>query len=230
MISSAGALLGPTPPGSPYLEAYRALRTVVLTEQRREPFKSLLITSPRYSDGKTTVGLNLATVFALAGHDTVFVDADLRRRGLGSGLQVEEGPGPFLADYLSGAAASWRASESGVPRLRLISSGGPTDMAPELLGSARMSGLLEELREATEFIIMDSPPLAAYVDGLVLSGVVDRVILVVVAGSRGDLERRAVQALQDADARLLGLVVNGITTGHAAGQYEYYSYGTYTRQ
>jgi len=225
MIRTEGALLGPTPVGSPYLEAYRALRTVVLAEQRREPFKSLLVASPRYSDGKTTVALNLATVLALAGHDTVFVDADLRRRGLGSGLPGSEGPEPFLADYLAGAAASWRASESGVPRLRLISSGGPTDMAPELLGSARMSGLMEELREAADFVIVDSPPLAAYVDGLVLSGVVDRVMVVVLAGSRGDLERRALQALQDADARLLGLVVNGVTPSHAAGQYEYYSYG-----
>ncbi len=159
----------------------RALRYCLDFVTPGERGKALLVTSAAPHEGKSTTVLNLAMAVSLTGRRVVLVDTDLRRSDLHRMLEVEGGVG--ITDVLLGQAtleeALQRDEKSGLTVL------GPGTRAPnptELLESAEMRQLLEELREKADLVIFDSPPLLAVADTLVLANLADAVLMVCVAG------------------------------------------------
>ena len=216
-------------PLSPVAEAFRALRTAVLFSTPGAPPKMLLVTSAGASEGKTVSSLNLAATLAEAGSRVLLIDVDLRKPSCHRQLGITNAAG--LSSFLAGqgelAAVTHRLE---VPRLDFIPAG-PTPPNPaELVGSQRMRAMLEELRGNYDFIILDSPPVLPVTDAVVLAREVDGVVQVVKGhDTPRELIRRARDQLVQANAHLLGAVINNVDLGWG-DLYFYNRYYGYYRQ
>jgi len=197
-------------PRSPAAEAFRSLRTQVLFSTAGAPPKVILLTSAGASEGKTVTSVNLATSLAESGSRVILLDVDLRRPNCHRTLGVVNDRG--LSSFLAGQAdfeSVVRPLEGA--RLFFVPAG-PTPPNPaELVGSARMRDTLEELREAYDFVILDSPPVLPVTDAVVLGREADGAVLVVKGhDTPRELLRRARDQLLQANVHLLGAVVNNV--------------------
>lgn len=210
-------------------EALRQLRTNLRFVSVDEPPRSVVVTSPTPGDGKSTVATQLARLLAAAGQRVVLVDCDLRRPTQGDSFGLDSGVG--VSQVLAGDVPLADAvQESGTPGLLILPAGRIPPNPSELLGSKAMSGLIEQL-SASHMVIIDAPPVLAVTDGALLGAAADGTLLVVRTGvtHRGQLEQCA-QMLEQARARLLGVVLNATskrTMGDAYGAGNYGYYGAY---
>lgn len=203
------------------LEALRSIRLNVVNAYGSAGPLITTITSPGSGDGKSFLASNLALAFADAGHRTLLIDGDIRRGTLHRVLNVNRKPG--LLDFLSGQATKEQVIQSTrMASVDFIGCGTRKIGGPELLASPAMSQLLIELRGQYGVIIMDSAPLGAGVDPLVLGSLTGSLMLVL---RTGVTDRELAQAkLSDLDRlpiRILGAVLNDVK---AEGAYKYYSY------
>jgi capsular exopolysaccharide synthesis family protein len=195
-------------PRSMVAEAFRRTRTSLQFSAPAESQRSIVVTSPRPDDGKTTVACNLAMAVAQGGRRVLLVDANFRRPRLKH--IFENIPDRGLSNLLIGdGTLSSSAVQSNVPMLDLLGSG-PTPPNPvELLNSEPARALLVEATGKYDQVIIDTAPVLLASDALVLGPAVDGVILVVRAklNSRG-IARRACGLLTDVGAHLFGAVLN----------------------
>lgn len=210
-------------PRHPIAESYRRLRTNLRFSSVNEPLQIMLVTSAAPSEGKTTTAANLAVAVAQAGHRVILVDADLRKPQLHKLFGLNKGPG--LTDaLLSEADTAFFVRDTAVPNLRIVTSGSIPPNPAELLGSQPMQHLLQQLRQVTDLVIVDAPPLLAVTDAQVLVNHVQGVLLVVNAGSTTRaLLSNAAAALVQVEARLLGVVLNQMVRSPRS----YYYYDAY---
>lgn len=205
-------------------EAYRMLRSSIGFVGSGSDQKRLLVTSASVGEGKSLISMNLAASTAMAGKKVILVDADLRRPTLHSLLGV---PNHFgLCEVLSNRVA-WQDAlqDTSIPNLRVLTAGRLQSSAAELLGSPGLKTLLAELCEATDALILDSPPCLGIVDPLLLASEVDGVLLVVRAGSTKVPEVLAAQEqLHRAQSRLLGIVYNDVPADQGTYSRGYYHY------
>ena len=201
----AGATAAPT--RTIHVEPYRAIRANIETERLKSPFRSILLTSPSPHEGKSTTALNLAHVFQEFGRRVLLVEADLRRPVLASSLGLTNKPG--IVDYLNGAATFALACRSLASGVTIMPGQVAKEDAASLLASSRFKDLLREATSQFDLVLVDSAPILAVPDNLLLSSIVDRVILVVrsTATSLRDV-RRAKAALERAGSQILGVVLN----------------------
>jgi len=196
-------------PHSAAAEQYRAIRTRIAQAEGGRACRTILVTSPLNSDGKTLTALNLALTMAQEFHRRVVVaDADLRGGTLHRLLDIPERPG--LCDVLLGGVPLEQALVS-LPdfRLTVLPAGSPAGQPTELLGSAEMRRVIDTLHTQFDRIVVDTPPATPLADVGVLTPLVDGVVLVVRAGrtARPAIDR-ALEAF-DPD-RLLGIVLNDV--------------------
>lgn len=218
-------LLVDTDGRSPLAEAYRQLRTSVLLSSAGGAPKTLLVTSSQPAEGKTTTAVNTATILAQTGANVLILDADMRRPRLHSifGLENRVGLSTILANKMSEAemlALVHQHEESG---LYVLTSGAIPPNPAELLGSEQMYRLVAALEGTFTHIIIDSPPVASFTDGVLLSSMADGVLLVVHGGraSRA-VVRRSRQLLQDVGAKIFGVVLNNVNL--RSQDYYYYQH------
>jgi capsular exopolysaccharide synthesis family protein len=163
---------------SPFAESFRTLRTALDYSRIDEPLKSILISGTAMSEGKSTVCSNLGISFALMGKKTLIVDCDLRRASLHKKFALQREPG--LTDYLFSpehTIADSYFQKTGMDNLYMLSAGKRLKNCNELLGSAKMQALIEELEQKFDKVLFDSPPLflsdaaqlARSVDGILLA-------------------------------------------------------------
>ena len=204
-------------------EAYRQLRTSVLLSTAGRAPKTLLVTSSLPGEGKTTTAVNTAISLAQTGANVVIIDGDMRRPRLRSIFDLPERDG--LSSILTSEATPEdmlrsvaRDESSGL----FVLSSGPVPPNPaELLGSDQMRKLLATLSEKFTHVVIDSPPVNSFTDGVLLGSMVDGVLLVVHGGkSSRDVVRRSRQLLLDVGAKLVGVVLNNVSVR----SHEYYYY------
>ncbi len=193
----------------PHLELYRKIRATVETQCLEVPFRSILITSPGPNEGKSTTVLNLAHSFHEIGRRVVVVEADLRRPAIYRTLSVPNSPG--LLDFLNGSATFdqvCRPLPSGITVIPGQVAGGK---AASLLASPRMRQFLDLAERRFDLVLVDTPPVLAVSDDLLLVTAFERVILVVKASatSKRDLQN-TISALNEAKAGIgiLGIILN----------------------
>jgi polysaccharide biosynthesis transport protein len=179
------------------------------------------ITSPGAGDGKSFIAANLAHTFADGGHRALLIDADIRRGVLHRRLSARRRPG--LSDFLRGETPlDAIVQATPYPSLSLIGCGTRAYNAPELLGSPAMSELVNGMRSGYDVILIDSPPLTAGVDPLILGTLTGTLAVVLRTGySHRDVTAAKLEVLQRLPVRLLGAILNDVPAG---GAYRYYSY------
>jgi len=225
-------------PLSPVAEGIRTMRANVFLLQPDHPFRTLLLTSPGTSEGKSFILANLALVLASAGNRVIAVDADMRKPslhelfdlpnvvGLANVLSDHKDDADQVgdADHVGENSLSVPLQETGFDNLYLLSAGRPPTDPATLLTSPRFPALLESLRDRGDVILIDSPPVLGPPDATVLATMAEGTILVVSAGStrRGPLQRARDRLRAQQGANLLGLAVNR-TKSHSS--YYYYSPG-----
>ncbi len=190
--------------------------------------RAILVTSAAPSEGKTITASNIAVAMAQAGNRMLIVDCDMRRPKLHRMFNVPRDRG--LSNILVGNCTIDEAIiHSTVPGIDLIVSGPVPPNPSEMLGSQHMIHFLEEIRARYDRIIVDSPPVTAVTDAVILSRLVDGVLLVIRAGeSHREIGKNALGLLQGASARILGAILNGVEMGRDSYyyyQYYYYYYG-----
>lgn len=208
-------------------EAYRQLRTSILLSTAGHAPKSLLITSSLPSEGKTTTAINTAISLAQTGAKVLIIDADMRRPRLHSIFNISNAQGlsTLLASELEDANIDDAVEYDEEARLHLLSSGPVPPNPAELIGSEQMATLLKKLQGKFTHVVVDSPPIASFTDGVLIASMVDGVILVVNSGkSSRQVVRRSRQLLLDIGAKIFGVVLNNVDLRSQDNYYYYQSY------
>jgi len=219
-------------PKSQMSEAFRALRTSILLSQADHPPQVILVTSALPREGKTTAAANLAVTLAQLGDSTVLVDADLRKPGIGRLLNLGTGKYAGLSSYLAGVSTLDLVSipHPAIPNLAAIPTGPLPPNPADLLSSHKLAEAIAELRTKYKFIVIDSPPIMAATDAVILSVQVDGVLLVVRSGETPkEAFTRTRDLLNSVKCHILGVVLNAVDSGAPDYYYSYryypYSYG-----
>jgi tyrosine-protein kinase len=207
-------------------EAFRKLRTNLAYMDVDQPPRVIVVTSPKQSDGKSTVAANLAAAIAIAGQPVTLIDGDLRRPTVADSLALVDGAG--LTDVLVGRVkpAEVMQDHPDVPGLQVLASGAIPPNPSELLGSNAMRTLIGELAQDA-MVIIDAPPLLPVTDAAVLTRSADGAIVVVSHRSTLDSELAASLAhITAVHGRTLGIVFNRMRRSAASGFYggDYYRY------
>lgn len=209
-------------------EAFRMLQ-MNMRYGHDEPVRSVLVTSARSREGKTTIAWNLASAASSSGLEVALVEADMRRPSLAQRYDLM--PEPGLAETLLGQISVPEALQavyplteqpygSGYPgRLDVIVAGKTPPEPWTLLQSPAMAQLLEALKQEHDLVVLDTPPIPHVADAISLLRRVDGVLVTAsVNSTRGPEAMRLRDQLQTLDARILGVVANG---GSAASGYAY---------
>jgi polysaccharide biosynthesis transport protein len=217
-ISTPPAALGAAKPLSPIVlkdlsaadEAYRMLRTSVLLSTAGRPPKTIMITSGQPGDGKTTTVVNTAIAFTKLKAEVLIIDCDMRRHAIHNQAHTEEQEG--LSTFLTGGGNIAEFIErTPIPHLSILPAGPAPPNPSELISSESMREMLYFLANRYKYILIDSPPLVAVTDSIILSTLVDGVILVAKSGkSKSEALRRAFQRLSSVQARVLGVILNDL--------------------
>jgi polysaccharide biosynthesis transport protein len=197
-------------PRSVVAEAFRSLRTAILSAMPGKASKIIAITSTSEAEGKSFITFNLASAFAQSGRTVLVIDADLRKRTLTQALALEGHEG--LDEAVSNPTwESFVKSYEEVPGLFVLPAGHQEHYPADVLGSVVMSDLLAKLRKTFDVILIDTPSILPVTDTVSLSSSVDAVILVAKCAKTAQHSLvRTQSVLQRAGARVLGVVLNGI--------------------
>jgi capsular exopolysaccharide synthesis family protein len=202
-------------------EAVNTTRTMLLSGPGAGETKTLLITSAMSGEGKTSLTTHLAVSLAAAGRRVLLIDADMRRPAVHKVLGLESKPG--LAELLTGTAMLAEVTQTTkVAGLHLVPAGTYTREAAAMLSTERWSNILKESAVGYDFVLVDSPPILPVADALAIARNVDGVLISVMQDlSRYGAVQTACQRLSMVGAKVLGVVVSGVTT---QGGYYYYYY------
>ncbi len=209
---------------SPIAEAYRTLRTNLQFSKIDGELRVVILTSAGPGEGKSTTLANLAVTLANSGKKVILLDCDLRKptqhkifgrknRGL-TNVLVENLP---IEDFLQ---------DTDIANLRLMTSGPIPPNPSELLGAQGMQLVLDKLKNASDYLLIDTPPVVAVTDVCVLAQKADGVALVLDAGTiKPEMAKKAKELLVKANARILGVILNRVEI-EAEHSYYYYYYGS----
>ncbi|MEX1045666.1 MAG: polysaccharide biosynthesis tyrosine autokinase [Chthoniobacterales bacterium] len=210
-------------------EAFRTMRAALAMISGGGKHRVFLITSAIPGEGKTFTSSNFAASLAQQDFRTLLIDADLRKPSV-SKLFFKENLKPGLSEILMGTADVAEATvATAVPNLWVIPAGGIAPNPSELLAQPRVRELIEKLRGEYDRIVIDSSPVLAVRDPLLLAGYVEAACLIVRAGhSPAKASMQAVRLLSEAGAPAAGVVLNSVRQGSGAYYaYAYRTYGTY---
>jgi polysaccharide biosynthesis transport protein len=213
-------------PRSALAEAYRQLRTSILLSTAGHAPKSLLVTSSLPAEGKTTTAVNTAISLAQTGAKVLIIDADMRRPRLHSIFNKSNAQGlsTLLSSQMEDSDLFETIQQDEASKVYLLASGPVPPNPAELLGSEQMTILMGKLERTFTHIVVDSPPIASFTDGVLVGSLVDGVILVVHSGkSSRQVIKRSRQLLQDVGAKIFGVVLNNVNL-KAQNSYYYQSY------
>jgi capsular exopolysaccharide synthesis family protein len=217
-------------PLSPTSESFRLLRTKLHYSSVDNKLKTVVVTSANPGEGKSTIVANIAVCQAQAAEKVLLIDCDLRKPSLAEKLGQFKKPGltELLADKLPFNEV---VQKTVVENLDFISSGTSPGNPAELLGSKKMQTLLSVQSEFYDIILLDSPPILAASDPLVLSTITDGTI-VVVASNRTKMKELdlARDSIAEVGSHINGVVLNFFNHRTAFGsayKYKYYRYGKY---
>jgi capsular exopolysaccharide synthesis family protein len=197
---------------SPIATEMRRLYSNIRHIDGRNPKRSFLVTSAERGEGKSTVASHLAlTVARFRGKKSLLVDADLRRPKAHQIFGVAKEPGLF--ECLNGEIDPLEAvKDTPIENLKIIPAGRRIKSPAHLFEGDVMTEIFEKIKFYYDIVIVDSAPVIPVSDPMLISSVLDGVIMVMLAGrTPRNVAVRAKNILLDADANLLGVVVNNMS-------------------
>ncbi|HAX88723.1 MAG TPA: protein tyrosine kinase [Cyanobacteria bacterium UBA11370] len=207
---------------SPFLEAFRSLHANIRLLGADTPTSSLIISSPRQADGKSTVAAHLAQAAAAMGQRVLLVDADLRRPQIHEYLGL---PNPHgLSNVLANEVKLEEATQqlSAWYNLQVLTAGSLPPDPTRLLSSKRMQHLMEQFKSVFDLVIYDVPPSLGFADSRLLAPYTNGVVLVARLGKTDrSMLRQTLDEFKTARIPVLGLVANGLRN-HTDSSYHYY--------
>lgn len=225
-------------PKSALAESYRSLRTNVLFTSLGKPLQVVQLTSVAIGEGKTSVIVNLAVSMAQAGKRVLVIDADLRRPAIHQVFGIDKSPG--LTELLLGTKTAQQVCRSlpdllmgrfkveeimafpGIDKLNIVTSGFLPPNPSECLNSARLDDLMREFRQQYDLILIDTPPILPVADSIILGRKADGTLLVYEVGDIPRVAlRRAKLVLEQAQVKVLGIVLNNMRAEIAMDQYHF---------
>jgi capsular exopolysaccharide synthesis family protein len=216
-----GWLITEALPRSPITESFRALRMNVQHAASDGQLRTLIVTSPTPSDGKTTITSNLAVVMSKTGKRITVLDADMHRPQMHSRFKTapQPGLGNLFFDPLMQLNGSFQ--KTAIDSLYMVSVGNPIPNPSEMLGSKKMIDIINLILEKSDMVIIDTPPILSVTDALALASIVDGVLLVVKPGvTKISMLQTMLEQLHFVGAKVIGVVVNGVD--HRNARYGYY--------
>ena len=233
--NAAALTKGLADPRSSHSEAYRSLRTALQFSTTDGAPRTLLISSARPGEGKSTTALAIARNFAQLGQKVLLIDADMRNPSLHEELDLDCSKG--LSNYLTGntlPAGIFQATyQSG---LNFMACGPVPPNPAELLAGPRMASFLATAGEKFDIVVVDGPPVMGIADAPLLASLTDGTLLVIEAGqTRRGVVKAALKRLDFARARVLGVLLSKFDPhsvghtygyGYGYGDTHYYGYGT----
>lgn len=211
-------------PKSPISEAYRTLLTNVQFSNIDSQIQVLMVASAQVEEGKSTTASNLAVAYAQRGQRVLLIDGDLRKPTIAQIFNVSNRTGLSL---VVSDQTNWQEAvqETSVEHLFILPSGPIPPNPSELLSSQKMKQLMGELKEQFDVIIIDTPPVLAVSDSLILSSLSDGVLMVVLAGkTKRNQILKAKASLEYVNANLIGVVLNSMKL-RKGENLTYYYYG-----
>lgn len=210
-------------PRSVVSEQFRTLRSNITFSAVDKEMKTILVTSALPGDGKSTISANLATLFAQDGKRVLFIDADMRKPTVQYTFSLTNAAGlstVLTQQRLAGEVI--RESEIS-PNLHIMTSGPIPPNPAELLGSRSMTVLMNDMAQQYDLIVFDAPPVLSVTDAQLLANKVDGTLLVVNTGvtEKENIEK-AKDQLENAQARILGAVMNNFELDKDHYYYQYY--------
>jgi len=202
-------LSGPVP--HDFGEAFRALRTALVASSGTDATHLVAITSTQPLEGKTTTAVNIALALAIGGARVLLIDADMRRPSVHKAMRLPNDRG--LAELLNGSARMREVVQRcGDPNLLVIPAGSTPSNPSELLGSDRMRAFMQQLSTGPfDWVIVDTPPVLAVTDAVVLAPLVHSVTFVIGAEmTRWRLAERAIETLRAGHPTSIAAVLNRV--------------------
>lgn len=209
-------------------EDYRTVRTSILLSHAENPPKTILFTSALPKEGKTATVVNMAVAFSQLEERVLIIDADLRQPRLHRIFEVRNLRG--LSGYLTGNVSLENAiQETSVENIWILPSGVIPPNPAELLNSKRMKEMIEEVNKRYDVILVDTTPVLAVIDAVIVSSLVDSTVFVIKAG---ELTHKpflnAVEELRRVKAKIIGVLFNELKM--TRGDYSFMNYYRYYRQ
>jgi len=200
-------LTADAPPHSPAAEAFGVLAANVRVAADEGLFKTLLVTSPMPGEGKSTVIANLAVALARTGFKVTAVDADFQHPQLHELFSLGRGGG--IVDALASGCVERYLQDAGAAGVKVLAGAGPAERPPGLTNPAGLSGLLTELAESADLVLIDSSPVLGSADAVLLASLADAALMVVRADRTVDADaQEAMKVLRRAKTGVLGVVFN----------------------
>jgi polysaccharide biosynthesis transport protein len=205
----AGDLVIASQPASAPADDFRVLSLHIRRLYEQQALHTILVTSPIPMEGKSVIVSNLALALAKIGLSVIAVDADMRLPRLHTIFKLDQKHG--LANSLSNGYIDGCLQNTQLPGLKVLTSGGTPPNPAELLVSANLEKLLQELAGKANIVLIDCPPVLTAADASILAPITDGVLLVLKAGqTESQSVQNAVEALRQAKANVIGAVLNAV--------------------
>ncbi|MGV2874579.1 CpsD/CapB family tyrosine-protein kinase [Macrococcus capreoli] len=212
-------------PKSIVSEQFRMIRSNIMFSELDKSIDTLVFTSAAPSAGKSTTAANVAITYAQAGMKVLLIDGDLRKPTVQYTFETKNifGLSNLITEQITVEQA---IQDTKIENLSIITSGPIPPNPSELLGSNRFKNLLNNLKSFFDIIIIDTPPVLAVTDAVILSTQVDGTILVTnVETNNKTLLLKAKETLEKSDVNILGVVLNNVEKSSKEDYYYYEYYG-----
>lgn len=202
------------------VEQFEKLQVNIGLASVDEKIKVIQITSSVQDEGKTTVAVNLANAYAMKGAKVLVIDLDIRRPKIHRNFKQTNENG--IVDYAAGKITKDNLIKRTTYGIDVIFTGNKTPYPVKILESSLIKNLVEDMRNQYDYIIIDTPPVGAVVDPIIVSKLVDTVIFIVQANkTKKPIIKESLKQLELAGVNIAGIVLTNVRLKQSSYKYKY---------